>query len=89
MVNFAYETLFVLKKMTTLGLTAESRELDDLVDDKPKPQVVEEVNHEWLKTYVNFYASHRKSTKIIKTAAAILACSSMVRCTDVLIIKCV
>ena len=67
--------------MTNVGLTPESRELDDLIDENLKcPK--EELNHEWLKQSDNFYASHKKSTKIIKTAAAILGCSSMVSCGE-------
>ena len=66
--------------MATLRLTAESRELDDLMDDKHAKE--DNLNHEWLKPSVaneaNFYATHKKSTKIIKTIAMILGCSSMV-----------
>ena len=71
------------EKMTNVGLTPESRELDDLIEEKlncPK----EELNHEWFKQSDNFYASHKKSTKIIKTAAAILGCSSMVSYGDMI-----
>ena len=68
--------------MTNLGLTPESRELDDLIGEKQNTPK-EELNHEWLKQNENFYASHKKSTKIIKTVTTILGCSSMVRYGDV------
>ena len=70
--------------MTNLGLTPESRELDDLIQEKLNPPK-EELNHEWIKPSLNFYASHKKSTKIIKTVAAILGCSSMVRHGDMIL----
>ena len=68
--------------MVILGLTPESRELDDLSGDKSLPAEEESLNHEWLKPAfekeATFYASHTITTKIIKTIAMILGCSSMV-----------